>query len=111
MCNEPYVRTTPPRPYRGVRRGTPTAATHVSTPTDHQATRAATPTLRGTYIRRDGTPRRGSSALDGRVGDASPDGFPHRKVSPTPTARHLVKPDRASIDGFPHGQLSVGADT
>ena len=61
-CNEPYVRTTSPRTFRGVRRGTPTAATHVSSPTKHRATRATTPTLRGRYIRRDGTPRRGNSA-------------------------------------------------
>ena len=59
-CNEPNVHTTPPRPYRGVRRGTSTTATHVSTPTDRCAARTATPTLRERYIRKFGTPRRGS---------------------------------------------------
>ena len=34
LCNQPYIRTTPQLPYRGVWKGTPTAATNVSTPTD-----------------------------------------------------------------------------
>ena len=56
------MHATPPRPYRGVRRGTPTTATHVSTPTDRRAARAATPTRHERYIRKIGTPRRGSLA-------------------------------------------------
>ena len=60
LCDEPYMHGTPPCPYRGVRRGAPTTATHVCTPTDHRAARGATPTLRERYIRRVGTSRRGS---------------------------------------------------
>ena len=61
-CNESYVRAAPRCTYRSVRRFAPTTAAHVSTLTYRRAARAATPTLREQYIRRDGTPRRGSSA-------------------------------------------------
>ena len=112
------MHATPSRPYRGVWKGTPTTATHVSTPIGRRAACAATPTLRERYIRRVGTPRQAvrverrsgshrSGALDGRHM-----GMPLLMGSPIggylrPRARHPEMPRRTPTDGFPHGRFST----
>ena len=35
----------------------------------------------------------------------------HKRVSPTPSAPHLVNPAQTMTDGCRHGQLLLGADT